>query len=83
MDDVPVSQTLDPEIAAADKRWPLIVVAAMFFAGVAPAFLSRPTPPPPRPAPSRASCTSAPAPSTNASTHAESPKPAADTKGSC
>ena len=82
MDDVPVSQTLDPDLAAADKRWPLIVIAAMFFAGVAPAFLSRPAPPP-RPAPSRASCTSTPAPSTTTPTHPEAPKPAVETKGSC
>ena len=82
MDDAPVSQAVDCDVAANDKRWPLILVAAMFFAGIAPAFVSRPAPPP-RPAPSGASCTSAPAAPTNASPHVESPRQTTDAKGSC
>ena len=82
MDQAPVSQAVDCEVAASAKRWPLILVAAMFFAGIAPAFVSRPAPPP-RPAPSGASCTSTPAAPTNALTHTESPKPTIDAKGSC
>lgn len=82
MDEAPVSQALDCEVAATDKRWPLILVATMFFAGIAPAFVSRPAPPP-RPAPSGASCTSTPTAPTNPSTHIELPKPTVDAKGSC
>ena len=82
MDDAPVSQALDCDVAANDKRWPLILVAAMFFAGVAPAFMSRPAPPP-RPAASGTPCTTTPAASTNASTDIESPKRTIDPKGSC
>ena len=36
MDDAPVSQAIDCDVAANDKRWPLILVATMFFAGIAP-----------------------------------------------
>ena len=82
MDETPVSQELECDVAASAKRWPLILVAAMFCAGIAPAFVSRPAPPP-RPAPSRASCPGTPAAPTNASTHSESPKPTVDAKGSC
>jgi len=80
MDNVPLSQTLDDEVAADLKRWPLVLVAVLFLAGIAPVFLTRPTAPPP-PATSGKSCTSAAAPA-NAS-HTESPKTAVDAKGSC
>ena len=80
MDDAPVSQTLDRELAADVKLWPLVLVAALFLAGVAPAFLRRPAPPP-RPATSGRSCTSTPAAPTSAPTG--SPKAAVDTNGSC
>jgi hypothetical protein len=81
MNETPVSQALECDVPEA-KRWPLILVATMFFAGIAPAFMSRPAPPP-RPAPAATSCTSTPAAPTNASTHAESPTPATGAKGSC
>ena len=88
MDHTPVSPTLDREAAVNVKRWPLILVAAMFLAGVAPAFLTRPTVAP-RPAPlppaaaSAAPCTSTPAASTNAATQTESQRPPVNTHGSC
>jgi hypothetical protein len=88
MDDTNVSPTLDCEVAVNAKRWPLVLVAALFLAGVAPAFLTRPTAPsrpapPPRAAASATGCTSTPAAPTSSATRGESHKPAVDTNGSC
>jgi len=82
MDDASVSQTLGGEVAANDKRWPLVLVVVMFLAGVAPVFLRRPTPPP-RPATSGTSCTTTLAAPTNSSTHADAPRPVVNANGSC
>jgi hypothetical protein len=88
MDDTNVSATLDCEVAVNVKRWPLVLVAALFLAGVTPAFLTRPAAPPrpappPRAAASDTRCTGTPAAATGSATHTESQKPAADANGSC
>jgi len=88
MDDAPVSQALDCDVAASVKRWPLILVAAMFFAGVGPVFVtrsaapSRPAPPP-QAAASGTPCASTPAAPASSATLTKSPAPAVNTKGPC
>ena len=88
MDDAPVSQALDCDVAVSVKRWPLILVAALFLAGVAPAFLTRSTAPsrpapPPQAAASGTRCTSTPAAPASSATPTESPAADVNTNGSC
>ena len=82
MDDVPVGQTLDCDVATTNN-WPLVFVALLFFAGVGPAFLPRPAPPPTPPPTSGESCTSTPTPATNAATQSGTSTPAVEAKRSC
>ena len=88
MDDASVSQALDCDVAVNVKRWPLVLVAALFLAGIAPVFLARSTAPP-RPAPppqaavSATGCTSTPAAPAGAATPTDSPAPQVNANGSC
>jgi hypothetical protein len=87
MDDASVSQALDCDVAVNVKRWPLVLVAALFLAGIAPVFLARSTAPsrpaPPQAAVSATGCTSTPAAPAGSATPTESPSPQVNTKGSC
>ncbi|HKB09840.1 MAG TPA: hypothetical protein VKD69_04265 [Vicinamibacterales bacterium] len=77
-----VGQRLDRDVATGTKRWPFIMVTAMFIVGVGPAFLPQRPAPAPRAATSGASAAGPAATTTNSSKQPSTATAAAPTNAS-